>query len=201
MEKKVYVKSYDPPRINKKEIIRYLGAKDDRGIEELIDGCIAEAEGCLTYRLCYMRFPASVRGDLVDLGFATVSSHSLGVCLDGCDEIVLACATVGAGIDRLIRRYSLISPSRAVVMQALGSERVEALLDCFCQELSAEEADKGRVLRPRFSPGYGDLSLELQREIFSVLDPTKQVGVGLGLDLFMTPTKSVTAIIGIKNVK
>ena len=201
MEKKVFVKSYDPPRINKKEIIRYLGAKDDRAIGDLIDGCVAEAEDGLVYRLCYARFPLCVNGDALELGFASVRSHSLGLCLGGCDEIVLACATVGAEMDRLIKKYSLITPSRAVVMQALGSERVEALLDVFCEELSATEAERGRTIRPRFSPGYGDLSINLQRDIFSALEPTKMIGVSLDSDMLMTPTKSVTAIIGIKNVK
>lgn len=201
MEKKVFVKSYDPPRINKKEIIRYLGAKDDRVINDLIGGCIAEAEDGLVYRLCYAQLPLRVNGDDLELGFASVRSHSLELCLDGCDEIVLVCATVGAEIDRLIKKYSLITPSRAVVMQAIGSERVEALLDVFCEELSKAEAERGRTVRPRFSPGYGDLPIDLQKDIFSTLEPTKMIGVSLDSDMFMTPTKSVTAIIGIKNVK
>lgn len=201
MEKKVYVKSYDPPVINKNEILRYLGAKDDTATLELIDSCVAEAESSFVYRLCYERFHIKAEGDSLDLGFTSVWSHSLGLCLDGCDEIILVCATVGAGIDRLIKKHSITAPSRAVVMQALGSERVEALLDVFCDELAEREEKTGRKLRPRFSPGYGDLSLRVQRDVFSALDPTKNLGVSLGADLFMTPTKSVTAIIGIKNVK
>ena len=71
----------------------------------------------------------------------------------------------------------------------------------FCEELSATEAERGRTIRPRFSPGYGDLSINLQRDIFSALEPTKMIGVSLDPDMFMTPSKSVTAIVGIKNVK
>ena len=50
--------------------------------------------------------------------------------------------------------------------------------------------------KPRFSPGYGDLSLEVQKEIFSLLDCPRKIGVSLGDSLLMTPSKSVTAIIG-----
>ena len=51
-------------------------------------------------------------------------------------------------------------------------------------------------LRPRFSPGYGDLPLAMQREIFAALPLEKALGLTLGENLLMTPTKTVTAIAG-----
>ena len=52
-------------------------------------------------------------------------------------------------------------------------------------------------LRPRFSPGYGDLKLEHQKDWFRLLDISRQIGIELTDSLLMVPTKSVTAIIGI----
>ena len=191
----VYIKTYKAPKINKKEILRYARVEHtDEQTEALLDRCIVEAEPTLSYKICYTRFPSSVDGDTVDLGFTRVVSHSLAICLKECDEIILFCATVGTELDRLIKRHSLLSPATAVILQALGSERVEALCDEFCADMAKET---GRELRPRFSPGYGDLPLELQRDIFSILCPSK-IGVALSDNLFMTPSKTVTAIIGIK---
>jgi cobalamin-dependent methionine synthase I len=51
---------------------------------------------------------------------------------------------------------------------------------------------------PRFSPGYGDLPLEIQKPLLSFLDAEKTVGITLSSSLLMTPTKSITAIAGIK---
>lgn len=51
--------------------------------------------------------------------------------------------------------------------------------------------------RPRFSPGYGDLPLSAQREIFAVLDCGKRIGLMLNDSLLMSPSKSVTAFVGI----
>lgn len=202
MEGLVYIKAYDAPEIDKKEILRYAGVScDDNEINAALDSCINEAKGLFSYKLCYSRYPISVDGDEVDMGFASVKSHSLAICLNGCSEILLFCATVGHGIDRLIAKYSVISPSRAVLLQAIGSERVESLCDLFCDEVKEHEAKKGSSIRPRFSPGYGDLPIELQREIFLSLDCARRIGVNLGENMFMTPTKSVTAIIGIKNGK
>ena len=50
---------------------------------------------------------------------------------------------------------------------------------------------------PGFSPGYGDLPLDLQREIFAALDCPKRIGVSLNESLLMSPSKSVSAIIGL----
>lgn len=195
----IYNFEYNAPQIDKNEALRYAGTKkEDAESEALLESCIAEAEDRLSYKGCYARFDVCVSGDEIDMGFARVNSHSLARCLEGCCEVIVFCATVGVGIDRLISRYSDISPTRAVMLSALGSERVEALCDELCAEISAEEKAKGRVIRPRFSPGYGDLSLELQRSVFTVLDPGRRIGVVLNDNLFMSPSKSVTAIIGIK---
>jgi cobalamin-dependent methionine synthase I len=83
------------------------------------------------------------------------------------------------------------------MMQALGSERVESLCDAFEGYLK-ERLGEGIALRPRFSPGYGDLSLEFQREVFTLLDCPRSLGISLSESLLMTPEKSVTALIGIK---
>ena len=112
----------------------------------------------------------------------------------GCREAVLFAATVGVGLDRLIARYGAVAPSRAVMLQAIGAERIEALCDVFCNTLAVEE---NRALRPRFSPGYGDLPLDTQREIFRVLDCQRKIGLTLNDSLLMSPTKSVTAIVGL----
>ena len=112
----------------------------------------------------------------------------------GCKRAVVFAATVGIGLDRLIAKYGRLSPSKALMLQAIGAERIEALCDAFCAELAAKLDCK---LRPRFSPGYGDFPITAQKELFAVLDCTRQIGVTLNDSLLMSPTKSVTAIVGI----
>ena len=194
----VFTKGYSAPDVDRKEVLRYARAEGDEATLALLESCIAEVSDKLSYKVCYARFGIEIHGDEIDLGFARTRSHSLAKCLEGCHEIVLLSATAGFGIDRLIEKYSLISPSRAIIFQALGSERVEALCDAFCHDLALEEEKNGNTIRPRFSPGYGDLALDLQKDIFAALGCTKAIGITLGDNLFMNPTKSVTAIIGIK---
>ena len=82
-------------------------------------------------------------------------------------------------------------------MQAIGAERIEALCDSLCEELKSSLKTEGKTSKPRFSPGYGDLPLSFQKDVFRVLEPEKRIGLTLNASLLMSPTKSVTAIIGI----
>ena len=147
---------------NKKEISRYAGNLQD---EALLAECISEVSDKLVYNVCYQKFPFEKQCETLNLGFAQVNSADLAKNLDGCDGILLFAATVGVELDRLIMKYCKISPVKALIFQAIGAERIEKLCDQFCKDMAKEEN-----IKPRFSPGYGDLPLDLQKEIFAALD-------------------------------
>ena len=101
--------------------------------------------------------------------------------------------------DRFLAKYGRLSPARALWFQAIGAAGIEALCDAFCEELPqllAEDGQPARI-RPRYSPGFGDFGLEYQPFIFSALDCQKNLGLTLTDSLLMSPTKSVTALVGI----
>jgi cobalamin-dependent methionine synthase I len=53
-------------------------------------------------------------------------------------------------------------------------------------------------MKRRFSPGYSDMSLEMQKKIFKLLKP-ENIGINLSPSCLMIPEKSVTAFVGIEN--
>lgn len=189
----VRILNMEPPRFRLREALRYSGADDSfAGITE---DCFEECKDLMRYDVCYARMPIIRSDGVLDLTFAKTESRALKKNLESCDEIILFAATVGIGIDRMIARYGALSPSRAVILQGLGAERIESLCDAFCDML---ESDEPCGVRPRFSPGYGDLPLEMQREIFTALRPERSIGLTLNENMIMSPSKSVTAIVGIK---
>ena len=127
----------------------------------------------------------------------TFESEGLVRNLTGCCGAILLAATVGPACDMLVRRASITSAADAAIYQAAGAAAIEAFLDDYNDKLKASYEARGLFLRPRFSPGYGDLKLEHQKDWFRLLDITKQIGIELTDSLLMVPTKSVTAIIGI----
>ncbi len=182
----IYTKQFDAPPVDRREILRYAGVRGDAPeTEAILEECLSEIADKLTYQVCYAEFPLTFKENGIDLGFAETDSRSLRRALEGCKSIILFAATVGIGIDRLIARYASVSPVRSLLFQAIGAERVEALCDAFST-------------LPRFSPGYGDLPLELQRDIFAALDCPRKIGLSLNESMLMSPSKSVTAIIGVK---
>lgn len=195
----ISVKTYQSPPVNERECLRYAGcSKTPTAAErQLFEACLAEVEGKLSYKVCWGRFPVKKEGDKLDFGFAQVESQGLCKNLEGCEEVILFAATIGLQMDRLIRRYTSLSPAKGLFFQAIGAERIESLCDAFNQEMKEELQKEGKFLKPRFSPGYGDLPLEFQKDIFRVLDCSRKIGLTLNESLLMSPTKSVTAIIGI----
>lgn len=194
----INVKTYTNLEFNKKEILRYSGCKTGNDeINALIESCLEECGEKFIYKVCFREFNISFHEDILDLSFAKVRSKGLSTNLDGCFKIILFAATIGIDIDRLIMRYSRSNPAKALIFQAIGAERIETLCDAFNEDMRQDLLNRGLYLRPRFSPGYGDLPLSLQKDIFRVLDCQRKIGLTLNESLLMSPTKSVTAIIGV----
>ena len=192
----VYKKSYSAPPVDKRGALRYAEVRGECAEAEImLDECISDSRDILSYNLCFGKYPLTRVENLLDFGFSKVKSEKLSSHLSDCSEVIVFAATVGASFDRLAARYAKVSPAKALILQGLGAERVEALADLFCSEL----VEGGLELTPRFSAGYGDLSLEFQRDLFRALDCQKSIGLTLNESLMMSPTKSITAIIGIKD--
>ena len=191
----VSTKEYPLPPVDLREVLRYSGCGDRApDVEVLARECIAEAEGIFSPKVCHAEFNVKITEIGIDFGVFETSSHDLAKNLDDCTSAVIFCATIGHEIDRLIKKYGVVSPAKAVIFQGLGAERIETLCDLFCADLKSA----GSEIRPRFSPGYGDLPLEIQKDIFRALDCPRRIGATLNQSLLISPTKSVSAIVGLK---
>lgn len=186
--------------MNLKETLRYLGYKGSEADERtlaLVESCWRELEQKAERRSCFREFPLILNGDGVDAGCFRTESRDLGRNLGGCGRVVLFAATLGIQADNLIRRYSHVQMSRAVVMQAASAAMLEDYCDQVNEEIRREYERKGMALRPRFSPGYGDFPLACQPGLIGGLEAEKRIGLTLTDSLLMVPSKSVTAVIGV----
>lgn len=193
MNSVILTKTYKDPPIDETEVLRYAGykLKNDETVDSetqaLLETCLKELQGKLEYKVCYRELPVAIEGELCDFGHFQVTSKHLARHLADSQRAIVFAATLGVGIDRLITKYSSLSPSKALIFQAIGAERIEALCDAFCEEIGATH---------RFSPGYGDLPLATQKDVFVVLECEKRIGLTLNDSLLMSPSKSVTAFVG-----
>lgn len=183
-----------------KEAIRYLGYGRNAVDEQtyaLIADSFRSLESAANRKSIYRIFALEhADGNQIIFGNLQVESKNLSKNLRGCDKIVLFGATLGIGVDQLIARASLTDMAKAVVLQACAAALLEEYCD-ECQAAIAEELrEEGRYLRPRFSPGYGDFSIEHQKNLIRMLDCAKTIGLTMTDSYMMSPTKSVTAVIG-----
>ena len=181
--------------IDDKQICRYLklyGRAPGEALEARIKAMKEAAFAAIRLARIWRRFD-----DLSVVG--AEGSASLSKHLSGCHAVYLVCTTIGALFDALQRRTAATSPSDAFVLQAIGAAAIEAWTDEVEGEIG-RELQPGETLVTRYSPGYGDYPLEEQRRIFSLLDAPKKIGVSLTDNLLMVPSKSVSAVIGVKNL-
>ena len=180
--------------LNRNEVA--LRLKTERGFTSPeIERCLSSLLGCCCVRYSCVKVPV-VRGDngVLDLGFGEFQSRDLTGNLRNCSEAFIFAVTIGSDADRLLKKLSLISPADLFITDGLAS----ALVESACDE--AEKRIKGDlVCNPRFSPGYGDLSLSVQPGVLKLLNAERLLGIKLNGSLMMTPTKTITAIMGIKN--
>lgn len=188
-----------------KEAIRYLGygrhAVDDRTLA-MVQEAFRQLDQVADPKIVYRIFELSVGDEnCLEIGKLLIESRNLYRNLNGCDQVILLGATLGIGVDMLMKRSSITDMAQAVVLQAAAAAMLEEYLDDWQEKEALELEKEGRYLRPRFSPGYGDFSIQHQETILRMLDTAKRIGLTMTESYMLTPTKSVTALIGISDTK
>ena len=190
----VFVKSYPSQPFDRREILRYAGClSETEEIGRALNECMQVCADALSYRICYTVWETERFFEVFGRESQTVNTR-----LDGCDYAVIFAGTVGLELDRLIARYANVAVSKAVLLQAIGAERIESLCDSFCEDIKEQAYQKGYTAGVRFSAGYGDFPLTAQKTVFSALDCARKIGLTLTDSLLMSPTKSVTAVVGLR---
>lgn len=196
--------------INRREIYRYLGYRGqtpDETVCRMIEEVLGEMLRAIHPRNLYQSFKCNIWVDEIRLSneinndFVIFKSKNLAENLNGCHKVILMAATLGIEADKLLQRYEIINMAKASVAQACGAACIEAYCNLLQEEIRQKAMVEGLYLKPRFSPGYGDLPLDTQKMIFQCLECTKRLGLTLTDSLLMYPTKSVTAFIGLTKNK
>ena len=179
--------------INQNEIAARLKVK--RGYtDNLMEECQKRLANVIQYKCAYIRTNVDLSSENVcDFGFMTVESSHLYRNLSGCREAFVMAVTTGIGVDRLLARLNVTSQAEHFVTDGLSSAAIES----FCDYVS-DQMKQGLNCAPRFSPGYGDVSIEVQKPLLQRLNAAENLGISLNSACLMTPIKSITAIMGVR---
>lgn len=193
-------------QLNISEAIRYLGYGSnlpDGRVMQLINECSDEIMKTARPQMVYKVFDIEVpcEAQPADRYVAlngtnlVLTGNSITEHLSGCEKAVLFAATVSAEIDRLIRITQLEDMAKAVIMDSLASVAVEQVCDKTELIIKAQFPEYYQTFR--FGVGYGDLPITLQKDFVNVLNAPKVIGLNVSASYMLTPTKSVTAVIGL----
>ena len=181
------------------EVLRYLGTggRDPGELAGLAEDCCRELLAAARPRWTWRAFGCEVGGAGVrlDCGFL-LPGKDLAAHLSGCREAVLMAATLSPGVDALLRRTQLTDLGRSLVLESCATAAIEEV--CDRGEGVIRRSYPGQELTGRYSPGYGDLPVTVQGEFLALLDAPRQLGLCATGSSILTPRKSVTAVLGVR---
>lgn len=187
-------------KIDQREALRYMGYgknKPDEKMQGILDECEQQLLKVISPKFVYKIFDIEHEENSVKVKSTTLSLEGRDICmhLKDCTKCVLLAATISAGADRLIRLYETQDMTKAVMTDCLASAAVEQV--CNNVDNIVKKETENLFQTWRFSPGYGDLPIDIQREFLDVLNAQKRIGLNSTENNILIPRKSVTAIIGL----
>lgn len=192
--------------IDRAEVLRYLRLPAHMSEADLsgdITAQIAAAEEAVLAaaepRFVWREFDItpSPNGILLNGTALELPGLDIAALLAGCRKCLLIAATIGQAAENLIRRAQAQDMAEAIMLDAAAGSAVENLCDNLQAALAAHYAESGLFLTDRYSPGYGDLPLTVQRPFCATLDTARRIGLTVNTGGILLPRKSVTAIIGL----
>lgn len=142
-----------------------------------------------------LSFESQNEKNIISFADVCFESKDLARNLQNCDKIYLLACTIGPQVDSIIRREQTLNAAMAAILQGAGAMFIEKLVDFSNMQIKMDAQKNGRITKPRYSPGYGDVPLSCQKDFFRLL-PCTRIGLTLMDTLIMAPEKSVTAYIG-----
>lgn len=205
------IKQTVKPQVDRTEALRYLGFSGQTVEPHLMDRFEALCQTCeegltpaFVWRACRVNAEAShwqgsskvahvvLEDPNFDLRGKGIAHHLEGAV----GAVILAC-TLGFASERELRRHTALSATDGLMYGAAASSLIEQTAEAASAAIAEFAAEQGLYAGLRYSPGYGDLPLDLQPQLLNALDAGKKLGLSVTPANLLVPTKSITAILGL----
>lgn len=190
--------------INKTEVLRYLGHRSEiieENLDLLVDECIEEIKSYINYRYSYKIFHIQKEEDKVNVIDSNIIFRGKDIKEHLKDSSMCAIlgVTLGTLVDTKIRYYEKVNLTKALILDACATTAVEWVCDEVQNLIKDEAEEKLLGITYRYSPGYGDLEIDIQPNILKAIDAERKIGLTVTESNILIPRKSVTAIIGFQD--
>ena len=190
-----------PLAIDPDEVLRFQGYQAGVDVPSgdvlaLFDDALALGRTLMRPRAALRTWPVTRVGDQLTAASITLTIPRIAERWGAIEEITAGVCTIG---DALERRAGELWEARelplAMMLDSVGSGAVESLAE-YVNDLLCHEGLARRVkVTNRVSPGYGGWDVAEQRLLWR-LCPGDAVGVTINDACFMSPTKTITILVG-----
>lgn len=186
--------------IHRPDVYRYLGFQGNN-VDEVTQNQVEEMatllESVTAVRYTSKVFPLEEGSTFLQGTTLTLQGQQVALLLKESHHCILMAITIGHKVDQKIRELQIRDMANAVVFDACASSLVEE----YCNQLEKNllEEHPKQFFTDRFSPGYGDLPLDTQLPLCTILQTQKTMGMSLSQTHLMSPKKSITALVGVSD--
>lgn len=192
------IKFLREPHVRRAEMLRYARCGDGVGVEKEAEQAQRLVDDLIRPSAAAVVFDIKRDGEKLFVADTELEGKSIKKLLAPCNKCVVMAITVGFEVDMKIAALGSSSPALSLLADAAASSAVEDACDACCESI---ESELGVKLTPRFSPGYGDLPMNIQPALLTLTNARRDLGLTVGSGCMLSPIKSVTAIAGIKEVE
>jgi len=193
--------------IDEREVLRYLQYKDqdiEDDLSDKIKQCIKTTREIINPRFIFRKYKikklklSEEKSEVYLEGSnLTLQSDDIYNLLLECDECILMSATLGLEIEREIRKLTYTDLTKGIIIDACATTAIEEVCDIVQDNIAKKLLKEDKYITYRYSPGYGDLSIEKNVDINNLLNSQKEIGLTVTNSGIMIPRKSVVALIGV----
>lgn len=192
-----------PEELSRSEVLRYLGYRSqqpDENTAQLVEQAVADCASRFLPSYVWEVFPVvplpEQQGFLLQGTEVVLTGRSITKHLTGAKRVALLAATLGVQAERLLTGLQRVDMARALVTESVCTEAIEKTCDAAEQQIKEKARNEGYYTNFRFSPGYGDLPLQVQPALLQALNTSKTIGLSCNDSFLLIPRKSVTAVVG-----
>jgi len=191
--------------IDKKAVYSLLGYKKEKTklpqiMFDRVEKAFRDAERLIEAKGIYIIRRIKTKGDPITLQDSTTSLEGFSAAnlLKNSFAVIFMAVTIGSGLENLAGQYTKEKQfESALVLDTIGSEAAEASANALNSYLLTLARQAKKSLTQRFSPGYGDLPLKFQKDMFKELS-LEGLNIVLDKKFILFPRKTVTAILGVE---
>ena len=192
--------------IKDEEVLRYLEYKGqiiDDNLKETINQCKNITKARINPRYTFRVYSIKKNKGIIEFEGSNLKleSRDLYKVLKDCNKCILMAATIGLDIEKDIRKYSFTELTKGIIIDSCATTAIEEVCDMVQEEIQNNILEDEQHTTLRYSPGYGDLPIEKNKDILNLINGQKEIGLTITTNGIMIPRKSVIAIIGISDNK